>query len=459
MARGWVAASALADIANAVRYHTGSAALISAADLAASVSALDSTAETPRAELAWDGDARGLVDEGVLFSIADAIRSQTGDSFATYTPSEMGAAVRGLSWGAPTLRALLTDRGVFEVCVRATATSAYGEVVGDFAVELGGYSTPGARAWDGVKAQVVAVLIDESVASAGITSCAFWFHGCTNLFEVRGFEHLSGITNMYMMFASCGALESVYASGFDSSAVTSATGVLSGCKRLVGGTGFVAKDTASVDAICLGSTGVLTDALHDERRWLGWRVYGDGVLELFWDKTADAGREVLASGRVCTNACYQAAGAVGWYAWRERFNSVVVDAGCADYYGGVPVNLNYWFYGLPGLASVSGLGNLGGFREMVYAFSGCSTLSELDLRGVSPAGLTNVAYAFMNCSALTTILADSTWALPTSCSGGMCFSGCTSLVGGNGFAYLSYATHYDRFVLDAPGRAGYLTAG
>ena len=63
-------------------------------------------------------------------------------------------------------------------------------------------------------------------------------------------------------------------------------------------------------------------------------------------------------------------------------------------------------------------------------------------------------------SALTTILADSTWALPSSgISGASCFYGCsTNLVGGNGTVWSSSNTGYQYMRIDAGGSPGYLTA-
>lgn len=55
------------------------------------------------------------------------------------------------------------------------------------------------------------------------------------------------------------------------------------------------------------------------------------------------------------------------------------------------------------------------------------------IRGFDPSTLTDLYYTFSGCSSLTTIYADSTWALPSSgISGSQCFCSCsTSLVGRN----------------------------
>ena len=87
-------------------------------------------------------------------------------------------------------------------------------------------------------------------------------------------------------------------------------------------------------------------------------------------------------------------------------------------------------------------------------------MTSLDFRGFDPSTLTDLYYAFSSCSSLTTIYADSTWALPSSgISGSQCFYSCsTNLVGGNGTVWSSSNTSYTYFRLDAAGTPGYLTA-
>lgn len=83
--------------------------------------------------------------------------------------------------------------------------------------------------------------------------------------------------------------------------------------------------------------------------------------------------------------------------------------------------------------SCNGLGNLSGVRSMRYTFSSCS-FTTIDFRGFDPSTLTDLFYTFSGCSKLTTILADASWALPSSgITGSQCFYSCsTPLVGGSG---------------------------
>lgn len=122
------------------------------------------------------------------------------------------------------------------------------------------------------------------------------------------------------------------------------------------------------------------------------------------------------------------------------------------------LNLNYLFYSCTNLASVGGLGNLSGVRSMRYTFSSCA-FATIDFRGFDPSTLTDLFYTFSGCSRLTTILADASWALPTSgITGSQCFYSCsTSLVGGNGTTWASNKTAYTYFRIDTASTPGYIT--
>ena len=123
------------------------------------------------------------------------------------------------------------------------------------------------------------------------------------------------------------------------------------------------------------------------------------------------------------------------------------------------LRFDYLLYSCTAVTSVSGLDNLSGVTSMRFTFSSCSALTSLDFRGFDPSSLTDLYYTFGGSSALATIYADSTWALPSSgVSGSSCFYNCRQLVGGNGTAWSSSATSYTYFRIDASGTPGYLTA-
>ena len=167
-----------------------------------------------------------------------------------------------------------------------------------------------------------------------------------------------------------------------------------------------------------------------------------------------------ASGRICAIGKYQAIGFTPWTGTtgsthRQYLTSAIFDADMSTF---SYLNLIYLFYTCTNLASVTGLGNLMGVRSIRYTFSSCA-VTTLDFRGFDPSTLTDLFYCFSGCGSLTTIYADSTWALPSSgISGSQCFYQCSSLVGGNGTAWSSSNTGYQYMKIDAAGTPGYLTA-
>ena len=354
-------------------------------------------------------------------------------------------------------RAVLSSTGVLEFnYVDRRRIVSGGVAVDAWEVSTAGYSSAGARPWDSVKLQVKRVVIDSSFASVGITNCAYWFSGFTELVEVSGFENMSGITTATQMFSSCASLETIFATSF-TNAVSSGSGMFYGCNNLVGGTdGFVPASTSTGSVCKLGTGGVLTDPNADMRDWCKVYVYSDGYVEFTAAGSADAQKTLLASGRLCVNAKYKAAGIIPGYSYRAQFRTVVFRSDMGTF---SEINMNYWFYSLTAITSFVGIGNLANVHEMQFAFSSCQGVTELDFTGFDPSHLTNLYYCFGGCNALTTIYADSTWALPSSgVSGTQVFYNCQNLVGGNGTVWASSNVGYSYFRIDRAGQAGYLTA-
>lgn len=464
MAVGTIATSVLTDIANAIRFQAGVATTYRPREMAAAVAALDGTrGDGYRAQPYMELES-GVMSESVFADIADAIRGQNGLSVA-YAPGEMAQAILDLTWDVGLkLRAVLLSDGTleFNYTDRRRSVSERGAVVDAFEVDPAGYSAAGGRPWDGAKSLVRRAYIDSSVTLAGITSTAYWFNGCVNLVDVFGFDSLSGVANMTQMFTGCSSLETIWAYAF-TNAITSSASMFYGCTRLVGGyDGFVPSATSAGSVCKLGAGGVLTSPFNDKRTWFWAHYYADGVGVLTASEEPEAGRGLVASGRICANARYQGLGFTPWDGATgptHRANLRRVEF-AADMAGLAVLNLDYLLYSCTAVEAVSGLGNLGGVRSMRYAFASCGSLSELDFRGFDPSALTDLFYCFSGCSALARILADATWALPASgVSGSQCFYGCSSLVGGAGTAYASSRTAYTYFRIDAEGAPGYLTAG
>ena len=458
MAVGTIQKSVFTDIANAIRVQNGGTDTYLPSEMAAAVLALDGTqAGTPFQAVAATGT--GVVSDSVFDAIADAIRAQNGLA-ETYKPSEMAPAILALSWDTGVkIRALLLSDGTLEFNYRdGRSSSVPGAVIlKAWEVDPAGYASAGARPWDDDKLSVTRAVIDEDMESSALASAAYLFHGCENLVEVEGFGHLVTVTNMNQMFVSCASLETIWADSFYGS-VESGTLMFSGCRRLVGERGYVPEQTDDHLNLHFESSGVLThpDESEDEREWFRCFLYADGELVLTAATAPETGRELVSSGRLCANARYNSVGYQPWYDHRNDVEAVEIAADMATY---GHVNTNYWFYGHQSITDVTGVGNLHGVREMQHTFNSCAGLTEIDLSGLDPSSLEDLAYTFGGCGSLVTIWADADWALPASgVSGFQTFYQCASLVGGAGTTYASSRAGYQYMRIDGVGGAGYLTA-
>lgn len=462
MAVGTVSTRILTDIANAIRYQAGVATLYKPREMAAAVAALDGTDAGSYQAQPYMTLESGVLPESVFSDIADAIRGQNGLS-TLYVPGDMAAAILALEWDVGyKIRGLLLDDGTFEINYYERRTSvAGGRIVQVFEIDPAGYSSASARSYDSIKLLVKKVYIDSTIAGLGITNCNYWFNAFSNCTEVRGFENLSGMTSANQMFTSCSSLETIYATSFSNSGLSGSL-MFNSCNRLVGGTdGFVPSTTSGASVCKLGAGGVLTDPNDDQRTWFYGHFYEDGEAVLTATPTPDPNRALRSTGRICAIAKYQGLGFTPWTGnagstHRQYLTSATFAADMATF---SYLNLIYLFYSCTNLATINGLGNLSGVRQMRYTFSSCA-VTTLDFRGFDPSTLTDLFYCFSGCSSLTTIYADSTWALPSSgISGSQCFYSCNSLVGGNGTVWSSSNTGYTYMRIDRAGQAGYLTAG
>lgn len=462
MTVGTIDTSILTDIANAIRFQAGVATLYKPRDMAAAVSALDGTNAGNYQAQPYMALESGILSDSVFYDIADAIRGQNGSS-DTYLPGQMAAAILALVWDVGLKpRAVLTSTGTLEFnYVDGRHCYSGGVPVNAWEIDPAGYSSASARPYDSIKLQVRKVVFHPSWTQVGMTNASYLCNAFQNMTEVSGFENLSGITKAGQMFTSCPALETIYATSFSNTGLSGSL-MFNGCNRLVGGTdGFVPSSTSGASVCKLGSGGVLTDPANDGRHWFYAHYYADGEGVITATPTPEGGRTLVATGRICAEAKYVGLGFTPWDGvagptHRQHLTHVTYASDMAGY---SYLNFQYIFYSCTSLASVSGLGNLSGVRSMRFMFSSCA-VTTLDFRGFDPSTLTDLYYAFASCSSLTTIYADSTWALPTSgVSGSQCFYACSAkLVGGNGTTWSSSNTSYTYFRIDKAGQAGYLTA-
>mgnify|MGYP005782999823 CR=1 FL=1 len=182
----------------------------------------------------------------------------------------------------------------------------------------------------------------------------------------------------------------------------------------MGAQGYVPAQTDGVAELNFGEEGVLTDPGADTREWIRCYLYDDGELVFTAAASHDTGRGLLASGRLCAQAHYNT---TGYQPWDDVRNEAAHVTFAADMSSCAYLNMDYWFYGHQEIASVAGLTNLHGVREMRYTFASCDGLASLDFSGFDESNLEDLFYCFSGCGNLTTIYADADWQLPAGCTG------------------------------------------
>ena len=161
MAVGKCSSSVFTDIANAIRVQNGTANLYKPSAMAAAVLALDGTQEGDAGVEEYKEPAEGVVSSKVFDAIAAAIRAQNGLT-AKYTPAQMAPAILALEWDVGYKpRAVLVADGTLEFNYqeKRCAVARPGKVVTAWEVSADGYASATARPWDGVKGDVVKVVI------------------------------------------------------------------------------------------------------------------------------------------------------------------------------------------------------------------------------------------------------------------------------------------------------------
>ncbi|MBQ3947423.1 MAG: BspA family leucine-rich repeat surface protein, partial [Ruminococcus sp.] len=96
--------------------------------------------------------------------------------------------------------------------------------------------------------------------------------------------------------------------------------------------------------------------------------------------------------------------------------------------------------------------------DMNSMFCACYKLKKLDVSSFNTSNVINMNHMFGYCNKLTTIVVGNNWNTSKVNSSYDMFSGCISLVGGNGTAYIDYRTNAEYARIDTPEKPGYLTA-
>jgi len=92
----------------------------------------------------------------------------------------------------------------------------------------------------------------------------------------------------------------------------------------------------------------------------------------------------------------------GWNSKRTSIKKVVFDSSFAN---ASPTSCYYWFYGCSKLTDITGIDNLNtsNVTNMIGMFSGCSSLTSLDVSNFKTENVTNMNQMFQGCSGLTSL--------------------------------------------------------
>ena len=315
---------------------------------------------------------------------------------------------------------------------------------------------------DGINGSVTKVVFDPSFAGARPTTTSGWFYDMTNLQSITGLNYLntSEVTDMSWMFNHCNDLTSLDLSNFNTSNVDRMTCMFYGCYNLrtiyVGNGWSTAAVTYSSDMFTnctslVGGQGTTYDANHIDKAYAhidggpsnpgyftakGPEAYAcytssNTTLTFYYDK--------LRSSR--TGTTYDLNEGDNYTEWdtdgiNGSVTKVVFDPSFA---GARPTTTSGWFYDMTNLQSITGLNylNTSEVTDMSWMFNHCNDLTSLDLSNFNTSNVDRMTCMFYGCYNLRTIYVGNGWSTAAVTYSSDMFTGCTSLVGGQGTAYNS----------------------
>ncbi|MBQ6434100.1 MAG: BspA family leucine-rich repeat surface protein [Bacteroidaceae bacterium] len=317
-----------------------------------------------------------------------------------------------------------------------------------------------AGAPDYANTKVQEVIFDPSFATARPTSTYYWFGDMGNyLTKITGIEYLNTsevtnmgymfyndtkqtdldlshfntakVTNMRDMFYNCG-LETIDITSFDTRNVTNMISMFGGNSKLttilVGSNWSTAKvtDSSSMFAYCsdnlTGGAGTKwsssnpTDKTYAriDRGTSAPGYLTDGTREAYgvWDNATETfthyydwkkSQHTAAGEQVEEGQYYEELlDDRGQYCSPGDIVNVVFDPSVAAYGG---FHQSHYFTGLENLTTIEGLENIDTSKERSFAslFSGCKSLTTLDLSTFDTRNVTNMSYMFDGCTSLQNI--------------------------------------------------------
>ena len=317
---------------------------------------------------------------------------------------------------------------------------------------------------DGINGSVTKVVFDPSFADARPTTTFDWFYDMTNLQSITGMSYLntSEVTNMSWMFNHCNDLTSLDLSNFNTSnvdrmtcmfygcynlrtiyvgngwstaAVTYSSDMFTGCTSLVGGQGTAYNSSNPKDKTYAHIDGGTSNPGYftDKNAPVAYACYtsSNTTLTFYYDK--------LRSSR--TGTTYDLNEGDNYTEWETdgingSVTKVVFDPSFAD---ARPTTTFDWFYDMTNLQSITGMSylNTSEVTNMSWMFNHCNDLTSLDLSNFNTSNVDRMTCMFYGCYNLRTIYVGNGWSTAAVTYSSDMFTGCTSLVGGQGTAYNS----------------------
>ena len=295
----------------------------------------------------------------------------------------------------------------------------------------------------------------------------------------------SQVTKMRNMFSSCSNLRTIYVgSGWSTAAVTASSNMFTNCTSLVGGKGTTWNSSNPTDKTYAHIDGGTSNpGYFTEKPKEAYACYtsSNTTLTFYYDNQRTSRSGTTYDLNTGNNH-------PGWETDGTNANvtKVVFNSSFAN---ARPTTTYSWFYDMENLQTITGMSylntsevtnmvamfanckkmtnlDLGSFNtsqvtEMDGMFDGCISLTSLDLSSFNTSRVTSMIRMFLNSSNLRTIYVGNGWSTAAVMYYSMnMFSGCTSLVGGQGTTWNSsnptdktYA-HID----GGPSNPGYFTA-
>ena len=355
--------------------------------------------------------------------------------------------------------------------------------------------------WFGGMSKLTSITgMKEYLNTSEVTDMRYMFYGCSSLtsIDVSGFN-TENVTYMINMFYGCSSLTTIYCNDDWNRLGLVSSSMFSGCTSLKGGNGTEFDDShidgtyAHPDAAgnpgyftlrpyaALSDDGTTLTFYYDTQRSTRGTTYdlNSGAYYPVW-RTDGTYAKVT---QVVFDSSFRDARPTSTYCWFYDMDKLTSITGMKEYLNTSDVtNMSFMFCNCSSLTSldVSNF-NTSQVTDMHYMFWGCSSLTSLDVGGFNTAKVTDMEgmfgrcssmtsidvssfntekvtdmqQMFWYCSSLTTIYCDKDWKNVTNSTS--MFTGCTSLVGGNGTVYDASNVTAAYAHPDAAGNPGYFT--